>query len=368
MVAGTEAEAPTATGVGAAAANPPPAYSVVPGAVASDRDTVAQLWQVSGLGSLSDEQQRARYDWFYLRNPQGDGEISFLRAGAAPDAVGFLGVGRRTWFFDGLASFAGVLVDFVVRLEHRTAAPALTLQRRGRERALNWAHALTGLPDVKAVPIFKRLDKHVQFFLPRYVRILRYDGYLKRRLPGPVATLGGALLGVCDGLLRSLRLLGTSLRGNWVTQFDKRFDDLWQRVGKQGRSLGLRDAAFLSWRFGQQPGFSYRTFAVERAGGDLAAYFVCDVKDDMVAVKDVLGAGSVEEYTQALLMLANAARREGAASVSIQVIGDEILDKALRASHFVEREKRPFFAVLGETSREQRAALCWYITQADEDI
>lgn len=349
----------------------PPAYTVAPGAPGKDRDTVAHLWQVSGLGNLSDEQQQARYDWFYLRNPQGDGEISYLHAASEPGAVGFLGVGRREWLLDGESTAAGVLVDFVVRPDHRTAAPALTLQRRGRERALQWARVLTGLPDVKAVAVFKRLDKHVQFFLPRFARILRYDGYLKRRLPALAARVLGKIIGLCDGGVRSLRLLGGNLRGGWVL-FDKpldgRFDALWQRLDKRGRCVGLRDAKFLAWRFGEQPGFNYRTYCVERPGGDLVMYFVCDLQGDTLAVKDVLGAGTVQEYTRALLMLANAARHLGAHVVSIQVIGDEVLDRALRAANFVERDKRPFFAVLHDSVRDRGVTMRWYITQADEDI
>jgi hypothetical protein len=221
---------------------------------------------------------------------------------------------------------------------------------------------------VKAVAIFKRLDKHVQFFLPRYVRILRYDGYLRRRLPSLAARVLGKVVGGIDRLWRSMRLLGSGLRGSWAPGFDTRFDRLWSRVGKTGRSIGVRDAGFLVWRFGEQPGFRYRTFAVERAGGELAAYFVCDLRGEMLEVKDLLGDASPQEYTQALLLLANAARRAGAHAVSVQVAGDEILEKALRGAHFVVRDQRPFFAILGETVRDRGVTLRWYITQADEDI
>lgn len=366
MTASPEAGASAANSAASAAA--PPAYSVAPGTPGLDRDTVAHLWQVSGLGNLTDEQQKARYDWFYLRNPQGDGEISYLHAGNEPAAVGFLGVGRRSWRMDGESMSAGVLVDFVVRPDHRTAAPALTLQRQGRARAQQWAQLLIGLPDVKAVAIFKRLDKHVQFFLPRYVRILRYDGYLKRRMPSWMARVLGKALGVMDRGWRTLRLLGSGLKGTWAPSFDMRFDRLWSRVNKAGRSIGLRDAGFLAWRFGQQPGFRYRTFAVERAPGEMVAYFVCDLRGDTLEVKDVLADVPAPEYTQALLLLANAARREGAHAVSLQVAGDETLDKALRAAQFVMRDQRPFFAVLGEAVRDKGVTLSWYITQADEDI
>jgi hypothetical protein len=343
-------------------------YTVVPGSAASDRDTVAHLWQVSGLGNLSDGQQKARYDWFYLENPQGTGDISFLHASEGSPAVGFLGVGRRQWFVAGEAMHAGVLVDFVVHPDHRTAAPALMLQRHGRERAQQWARLLIGLPDVKAVAVFKRLGAHFQCSLPRYVRIVRYGGYIRRKLPAFAASVLGVVADTIDGCGRTVRLLGTKYRGTWVDQMDACFDRLWERLDKDERSIGLRNAGFLTWRFGQQPEHRYRTFVVADAQGELIAYFVCELEGDALHVKDLLVSASVKECTQALLLLASAGRKLGASAVSLQVFGDPVVDQALRAAQFVERDKRPFFAVLDETIRTRTAGLRWYITQADEDI
>jgi hypothetical protein len=343
-------------------------YSVVPGTATTDRDLVARLWQVSGLGNLSDGQQKARYDWFYLANPQGTGDISFLHPPAGDAPVGFLGVGRREWFLAGEPMYSGVLVDFVVHPEHRTAAPALMLQRRGRERAQQWARLLTGLPDVKAVAIFKRLGADFQCSLPRYVRIVRYGGYIRRKLPAVIASVLGVLVDAADSASRALRLVGTKLKGGWTDRLDERFDRFWERFDKREFSIGLRNARFLAWRFGQQPEHRYRTFAVTDTQGELTAYFVCELEGEALQVKDLLVAGSEKDCVHALLLLAGAGRKLGAAAISLQVFGDPVLDRALRAAQFVERDKRPFFAVLNESIRERASGLRWYITQADEDI
>jgi hypothetical protein len=345
-----------------------PTYAVRPGSAASERDRIADLWKESGLGNLDGEQRRARFDWFYLLNPQGEGDVSFLHLAPESPAVGFLGVGRRDWVFSEQTISAGVLVDFVVHPDHRTAAPALMLQRNGRERAQRWAGLLLGLPDVKAVAVFKRLGGDLQGFLPRYVRILRYQGYLRRRLPSPVAMLAGMFADGLDSLVRWVRLAGFPARGAWKNEFDASFDDLWQRLEKQGLSVGVRNSRFLSWRFGQQPGFRYRTFVVERPGGSILAYFVCNLQGDTLEVKDVLGVATPEEYAGALLMLLAAARKAGAAAVSIQVFGDDILKRALRRVQFVERDKRPVFCIVGPEFKDRVKQTRWYITQADEDI
>jgi len=97
-------------------------------------------------------------------------------------------------------------------------------------------------------------------------------------------------------------------------------------------------------------------------------YFVCELHDDFLSVKDFLHAGSESDLKRGLLMLAVAARRVGANAVSIQVAGNDAVRSALRRAQYLRRSERPFFAVL-DPSKAGAAKTCdWFITQADEDV
>ena len=349
----------------AAAASAGSSYEFSVGNAAEDGGAVVRVWAEGGLSAGDAKANKLRYDWFYLRNPQGQGRPNWLRQGA--QAVGFLGIGSRKVLLAGETLAAGVLVDFVVVPQHRSAFPALMLQRRGREQALASMQVIYGLPDTKAVLVCKRLESHVKFDLPRYTRVVRSGTYLERLLPRWAAKPLAVFTDTLDWIGMRLQLALTSGVGQWVKEFDASFDALWAAYGKSDLCIGVRDRDFLQWRFGDQPGRSYQTFVVRREG-ELRAYFVCEIGGQTLRVKDCLALGSERELRIALLMLALAARSSRLNAVEIQIAAAPAFARALRRAQYVLRSHRPFFAVVAEAVRSRALSARWYITQADEDV
>lgn len=350
----------------AVAANPS-SYEFSVGNATQDAAAAVRLWADGGLSPGGTQADYARYEWFYLRNPQGLAWSNWLRHGSETDPVGFLGIGCRQMFLDGKALAAGVLVDFVVVPQHRSAFPALMLQRKGREQALASLQVVYGLPDTKAVLVCKRLESHVKFDLPRYVRVVRSRVYLERLLPQWVAKPLALFTDTLDWIGMRLQLALASGVGHWVKGFDASFDQLWAAHPKDDLCVGVRDRAFLQWRFADQPGRDYRTFVV-RCKGALRAYFVCEITGTTLRVKDCLAIGSERELSSDLLMLALAARSSGLSSVEIQIASTVSVTRALRRAQYVVRSRRPFFAVVAESMRSRASSVGWHITQADEDV
>jgi hypothetical protein len=227
---------------------------------------------------------------------------------------------------------------------------------------------LFGVPEPKAVAIFKRLGSTTQTSLPRRVRVLRYGLYLQRRLPGWLAVPVGAIADLLDSFRLRVSLLGGALSGGWQDDFDDSFDDLSQRCAQGARCMGIRDQGFLRWRFVRQPGHRYRVFTARtRDSGRLAAYFVCERNAHTLVVKDLLADGDRHLF-EGLIRLCLAARAEGAGAISVQLLADDASVAALRRADFRERDSRPFFGLVSESWRGRPAAQAWYITQADEDI
>lgn len=345
-----------------------PSYQALDGDPVVDRDAVLALWRHCGLAPIAKE-AAARYDWFYLQNPAGKAQVNLLTAANSKEHIGFLGVGARNFCIAGESQSAGVLVDFVVDPKHRIAMPALMLQRYGQQRALQSMAVLYGIPDTKAVAIMNRLGNHVRFDLPLYARVLRSRPYLQRHMPSWCATPLALCVDSTDRSITGLRLLFSGVVGEWLDEFDARFDRLWEAVPKQKLCIGVRDREFLRWRFTDQQDKQFRIFAVRRVGADdLCSYFVCELLQGVVTVKDCLHVGSEAELRDGLLLLSSAARRAGATSVSLQVtpVGD--FPRALRMSFFRQRSKRMFFAVANPSVRDRCVATRWYVTPADEDV
>ena len=345
-------------------------YFVRPAEVVADQPAIIELWREGGLGGPpGDDSVTARYTWFYRDNPQGYARLSFLWSDRETAPVGFLAMGARTFLVNEKTLAAGVLVDFVVAPNHRFVLPALTLQRDARKQALETLPLIYGLPGAKAVALCKRLPTDVSFGLPRCVRVVRSRYYLDRKLPKIAARFLAAPIDAVDRSAIWLQLLFGTMAGEWVTQFDDSFDDLWNRFPKSGVCIGVRDRRFLQWRFCDKPGSVPRIYAIrDRRTRALQMYFVCELDGNYLWVKDCLHAGSAGDLKRGLLMLAAAARRLGASAVSIEVAGNDSVRRALRRAQYVRRSERPFFALLHPSAADAAKAGSWFITRADEDV
>lgn len=354
-------------------ANAPTSYEVKLADPFADREQALAAWREGGLGGDQEpEISQQRYDWFYLRNPQGAARLSLLFNGEA-SLAGSLGIGCRDFYVGGERALAGALVDFVIAPRHRSAFPALTLQRKGREYALQSMDLLYGLPDVTAVGVCKRLASHVSLEFTRFARVLRYRAYIERHLPKLLAAPTALVIDALDYCRIRARLLSSRFQGEWIDGFDASFDALWAELDKGNLCIGTRDRRFLHWRFRERPGCNYRIFAVRRkSDAALRMYFVCHTSDELLCIDDCLGVGSDSELEQGVLMLCRAARQLEAKSLDIHLTGETPLLKALLRTNFADRGSRPFFAVLGETlahrGLQTRASHhTWYVTRADED-
>ncbi|MBW1989044.1 MAG: GNAT family N-acetyltransferase [Deltaproteobacteria bacterium] len=76
---------------------------------------------------------------------------------------------------------------------------------------------------------------------------------------------------------RMQELTGRLARGlsvERVRAFGPEFDELWDRHAPRDGVIQVRDAAFLSWRYLGLSAFGYRAYALRRASGALAGWFV----------------------------------------------------------------------------------------------
>jgi hypothetical protein len=278
-----------------------------------------------------------------------------------------MGIGPRLFSIAGVPQLGGTLVDFVTHPKHRSAYPALMLQRRSRELALESMQIVYGLPEAKAAAICRRLQSPVQFDVPRFVRVVRTAPYLKRFMPMGIATLAGTCVDFANRALVAFQLSRSGAVGEWIAQFDERFDRLWSLIEKRTCIIGQRDSAFLRWRFAEQPGRKHLIFiARSRNSPELRSYFVCEVDIGALVVKDCLSSGSAAEIAIDLRLLCQAARSLSVKSLDLLLNGDDKWQHALVKAGFKCRSYRPFFATLAPDRPVPPER--WYVTQADEDV
>lgn len=341
------------------------------------RDPLMRLWRdnLPVAGDLD-----AKLAWFYREAPAGEG-AAFLLASDDAAAVGCAGLaGRELAVLGGDAPArlrVALLADFAIDRAHRSAMPALVLQRAVKRYVDDAGFALSyGFPNDHAVAIHRRTGYRELGRMARFVRVLRHGGYLERRYGWRRRSrLGGAVADGAALAASTVRALATArtyaLR--WEAGFDARWDDLWARV-EGGPAPGFqiatrRTSALLAWRF-RAPTVAT---LVERAGGALAAYAVVRRSEagDVAELADVFGA-SPAALDALFAQLVPALYVRGFAAVLVRYLGHPALRRVLADHWFSFRNTdRSMIVAPTPTCPVDPAILldsnAWYVTELDED-
>lgn len=342
-------------------------YQAVRADAADISESLIRLWN-DNLQSHGDA--RAKLRWLYLDGPAARGE-AFLLRGPDDVPVGCVGMRQRDLVRGDQRLRAALLADFVVDKAHRSALPAVTLQRAA-SRHIDAAYDLSyGFPNDNATAVMRRVGYHELGHMTRYVRVLRHETYLEQL----VGDLPGLSLGA--GAIDRARVAAAAVRAaryrarfalRWLTDFDERFDELCARPTQL--IACRRTAAFLRWRFASEP----REIAalVERRGGRLHAYAVIRGKHDAPAeVADFYGADRAAS-SALLSRLVPALYQRGHRTVGVRYLGDPALPKLLGEHGFFPRSERRVVVVhVGPSSPIEASVLTdsrhWYLTDLDED-
>lgn len=345
-----------------------PRYRVIEADLEKDRQRILDFWRRIDFGAPD---RPERYDWFHLRNPEARGRIYLMLLEDGDEILGTACAGtRRVQVPGGRTLTASVLVDFAVDPAHRSVGPALLLQRAARERELQQADLLYGLPDTKAVPIFKRLGSDQQLVEASYAYVVRSGPYLRRKLPAwaaPIATLGGELVDLGRGILLRARALRSGLSCEWHAQMPDALDGLWSSSLEGLRfGIGVRNRQYLAWRF--ELGDWRLGLVSARRDGRPVAYMACRRIDDELHVADLLLAGDAGAQRKAVEAFLVLARRERVKVIRLDLLAPDETVAALQAAGFVVRGGRPCFIVRNRERFPEAFGESWWFTKADEDV
>ncbi|MDB4962421.1 MAG: hypothetical protein JWP01_2420 [Myxococcales bacterium] len=315
----------------------------------------------------------AKLRWFYCDGPHGPGESFVIEPSQTEEAIGSAGVGVRTMWLHDRPLRGALLADLAIERAHRSGFPALALVRAVKQHVSGTYDLGYGFPNAKAAAVYQRTGHRELGQMRRYVRVLKTASFLEPRLR--VRHVARAIAKVIDHALvvdtrlRLLRARGLELA--WLDQFDGRFDDLWNEARTLAPVLCERSAAFLRWRFSQQPGYQYRIAAlIEASTHRMRAYAVVRNAKNGVELTDLFGV-SPTEIDVLLGRLLLALRKEDHASVSFRFLGSRQIREVLARHRFAGRPGTRMVALAVGKGMENQLELAdpesWYLTDLDED-
>lgn len=320
----------------------------------------------------------AWYDWMIDGNPFGS-VSHWLVSTEAGEVVGSTGLMPCEMQLGGRSVTAAQAIHINVNREHRSVLPALQLQR-----ALTQSVGEQRVPFVlgvteTAISVLQRAGYRTLGNVERWVQPLRTEGNLRRKLRRQWLSRPAAR--VIDWALR-MRTAATSRRmpHGWRTEFgtdyDPRFDALWERSASRGKVLLARRRQFLTWRFRQRPQSESRWLGLIDPRGELQGYLVFDSercpKENVPyqAIHD-LWASEPQALDILLAEFVRWARSTPAAFISMLYFGDGQVSSALRHSGFFQRprDEQVLVYVHPELPKSDRSHLAdrehWHITEAE---
>jgi hypothetical protein len=267
----------------------------------------------------------------------------------------------------------GVASDFAVDPEHRSLQPAMRLQKAVLACLGDDLPLIYGFPNSQAVGVCHRLGYRTVGTLGRHVKVLRVGRYLRAR-SGAWRALSGLAPAIDLGLRAVSAHTWRRTRGRTVrvlSDFDDRFDALWQRASAAAPVIGERSAEFLRWRYAACPLRRYVTLGLLATNGErLLGYAVCFIGDEQVTVADFLTDGSDGAGDDLLAGVLSWSRRQGASSAAVECLAPR-LEQSSRRFGFAERRDGRLQPVIASTA--DAAGLSedklrgWYLTLGDED-
>ena len=326
---------------------------------------------------------KQRFQWFYRDNPAGAGRLALLEARDGDDApahvVGTAGHGMRLFQAGGSSVRrtlrAALIADVAIDAAHRGAIPAIILTKEMRRFVLREADLAYGFPNRMAAPLVIKVGYRKLGETRRFALAFRHQRLLQPRMSSPVAARAAALLlDAARACLVGARAVAplASYRLSWPTEVDDRFDRLWREAAPGYRFIGVRDAAFVRWRFlSPAAGPPLRLATMEhRRTGEIAGYAAFERDGTTVHLRDVFAKRDL--LPSFLRLLSGAFWLRGASSISIRLLGASALAAALQEVGFRAREdKCTVVCSAGLASGADAEAFSdvddWYLTDADED-
>lgn len=235
-----------------------------------------------GTGLRLRDKSAAYYRWMYELNPAGRAIVHSARLGDR--LVASFALAPKIFVVDGARVRVGKTMDMFTD----PAWQGHGLMRTCTDRVFLEA-AQAGIPgwyvtpSVNSYPIFTgRWSYREEFSLCYRLRVLR---------PGP--------------LRRRVRLpAGTSVEE--VARFDASADELWERVGARYRVAQVRDAAYLNWRYVENPDH-YDLLTLRREGRLVGVAVLGSTLRRGVPVGELMELVHEAEDEQALRLLVRAA-------------------------------------------------------------
>lgn len=322
-------------------------------------------------------QSEAYFDWRYLNRPCRQLKpIIVWTETVEGRKIGSLSIVPDYYMINKRLCPIGVLGDISVSKEWRGQGIAQKMfHYLSGLGEMNEFDACIVLPNEDAARPLQKAKWQTVSRLERYVKILDLEHQFKRLIKSPVLSKAISL-----PLNHALKLiyLETYLRpssgynGELVSDFDGRFDELWNNINKTDIIIGLRNSEYLRWRYSNHPLLKYRIFTLLN-NTRLCGYVVFYSEKDKLFIEDIASLNGKDFGTRLLYYFLRFVRQdEGISSITLKMDGNNLLQFPLFLFGFIKRSHNKKLLIKQSGKSEEASSFFdgsrWYLTHRDKEV
>jgi hypothetical protein len=314
---------------------------------------------------------RVRFRWLYLDNPAGVASSWVVEDTGTWQGIALASVFPRSVWIGERPGLCGQVGDFAVDPGYRSLGPAVMLQRATmepvRQSTLDFCYDCP--PDDRGLAPFRRLGVAPMYRMRRYVRLLRCDRQLEKRIGRNALTRVLSALG--NGVLALGRRRGPD-HGVEIAVHPGRFGDEFSALDRRLRERGVvrarRSAEDLNWRYREDPLHRYEVLTAHRRH-ELAGYAILAVAGDDALLIDLFGELPTAVTPGLLDGALDRARRAGCQTLQVLCGDDSALAEHLTYAGFRQRSHGPHVVAYARAGTDAWALLhsppSWLVRHAD---
>ena len=317
--------------------------------------------------TLNPSADARRFDWLYLKNPDGLAHAWLAKDGASGHYMGASAVFPRRVKVRKQEFTACIFGDFGIERDYRTLGPAVVLQRAtiAGMRAAGFVFGYD-LPSSSMLGVYRRLEMKPEQFLLRMAKPLRANRKISQTVR-PKAVAGAAsaaanfALATRDSLRRSKSRAEISAHPG---RFTGEFTDLADRADAGGAGHVHRTADYLNWRFLDHPHRRYEILAA-REGKELKGYLIFMEEGGDARIVDWFGEDVPEIRIALVAHAVDILRTRGSETVSLPITSSHPWRFELEPLGFRARESQPIVTVENKAGAVEKAP--WLFLEGDRE-
>jgi len=279
-----------------------------------------------------------RIEWAYQENICGKAQMWLLKNKTAGEYFGSSALLPRHFFINRKKMTGALIADTGVKTRYRALGPALKLHKEIIKSSQDFG-LIMAFPNKVGQAVIEMVGFKKMKNLIKNKKIIKSITIIKKKIKNPF--IFKLLLPFVSMVDLGLRILdfrifsGKKFTGCHIENFDKRFDDIWEKFSRKFDFIIDRSSNYLNWRYRKNYRKDHNIYVVyERDSQNLLGYVIYYIKNSSVYVDDFLWLEESLKLENLLSLFIRALRKKDVGRIVFEFMENSLIQKSFKRMRF----------------------------------